>query len=152
MHLLRGSDRLVSASPSTINGKPGITREPPGMCSLQQKQGTEQTNGDEWIKKPWYIGRIGYYPGTKKNETVPFIATQRGPEIIISSEVSHKEKDKYHMNIYTIFFSPGGVKEPKTVRFQFEVLVFLPGESQGWGSLVGCHIWGRIELDMTEVT
>ena len=21
--------------------------------------------------------------------------------------------------------------------------VFLPGESQGWGSLVGCRLWGR---------
>ena len=21
--------------------------------------------------------------------------------------------------------------------------VFLPGESQGWGSLVGCHLWGH---------
>ena len=30
--------------------------------------------------------------------------------------------------------------------------VFLPGESQGWGSLVGCHLWGHTELDMTEVT
>ena len=30
--------------------------------------------------------------------------------------------------------------------------VFLPGESQGWGSLVGCHLWGRIESDTTEVT
>ena len=30
--------------------------------------------------------------------------------------------------------------------------VFLPGESQGRGSLVGCHLWGRTELDMTEVT
>ena len=30
--------------------------------------------------------------------------------------------------------------------------VFLPGESQGWESLVGCHLWGRTELDMTEVT
>ena len=27
--------------------------------------------------------------------------------------------------------------------------VFLPGESQGWGSLVGCHLWGRTESDMT---
>ena len=31
-------------------------------------------------------------------------------------------------------------------------LVFWPGESQGWGSLVGCHLWGRTESDMTEVT
>ena len=30
--------------------------------------------------------------------------------------------------------------------------VFLPGESQGWRSLVGCHLWGRTELDMMEVT
>ena len=30
--------------------------------------------------------------------------------------------------------------------------VFLPGESQGRGSLVGCHLWGRIESDMTEAT
>ena len=30
--------------------------------------------------------------------------------------------------------------------------VFLPGESQGQGSLVGCHLWGRTELDTTEVT
>ena len=30
--------------------------------------------------------------------------------------------------------------------------VFLPGESQGRGSLAGCHLWGRTELDTTEVT
>ena len=29
--------------------------------------------------------------------------------------------------------------------------VFLPGESQGRGSLVGCHLWGHTELDTTEV-
>ena len=28
--------------------------------------------------------------------------------------------------------------------------VFLPGESEGWGSLVGCRLWGCTELDMTE--
>ena len=30
--------------------------------------------------------------------------------------------------------------------------VFLPGEPQGRGSLVGCHLWGRTESDTTEVT
>ena len=30
--------------------------------------------------------------------------------------------------------------------------VFLPGESQGQWSLVGCHLWGRTESDTTEVT
>ena len=28
----------------------------------------------------------------------------------------------------------------------------LPGESQGRGSLVGFHLWGRTESDTTEVT
>ena len=30
--------------------------------------------------------------------------------------------------------------------------VFLPGESQGWRSLVGCCLWGRAESDTIEVT
>ena len=30
--------------------------------------------------------------------------------------------------------------------------VFLPGESQGQRSLVGCHLWGRTESDTTEAT
>ena len=30
--------------------------------------------------------------------------------------------------------------------------VFLPGESQGRGSLVGCRLWGHTESDTTEAT
>jgi len=30
--------------------------------------------------------------------------------------------------------------------------MFLPGESQGRGSLVGFHLWGCTELDMTDAT
>ena len=30
--------------------------------------------------------------------------------------------------------------------------VFLPGESQGWRSLVGHHLWGHTESDITEAT
>ena len=30
--------------------------------------------------------------------------------------------------------------------------VLLPGESHGRGSLMGCRLWGRTELDMTEAT
>ena len=33
-----------------------------------------------------------------------------------------------------------------------EMAVFLPGESQGQGSLVGCCLWYRTESDTTEVT
>ena len=47
-----------------------------------------------------------------------------------------------------------------TLKFHFHALekemaptpVFLPGESQGWGSLVGCRLWGHTELDTTKAT
>ena len=38
-----------------------------------------------------------YYPAIKKNEIMPFTATWMDLEIIILSEVSQTEKDKYHM-------------------------------------------------------
>ena len=52
---------------------------------------------DEWIKKMWYIYTTEYYSAIKKNEIMPFAATWMDLEIIILSEVSQKEKDKYHM-------------------------------------------------------
>ena len=47
-----------------------------------------------------------------------------------------------------------------TFTFHFHALekemaptaVFLPGESQGQGSLVGCRLWGSTESDMIEAT
>ena len=51
----------------------------------------------EWIKKMWYIYTIEYYPVINKNEIMPLAATSIDLEIIVQSEVSQKEKDKYHM-------------------------------------------------------
>ena len=47
-----------------------------------------------------------------------------------------------------------------TFTFHFHALekemathpVFLPGESRGQQSLVGCRLWGHTELDTTEAT
>ena len=38
------------------------------------------------------------------------------------------------------------------MRFLYLQWVLLPGESQGRGSLMGCHLWGHTELDTTDVT
>ena len=38
-----------------------------------------------------------YYSAIKKNEIMPFAATWMGLETFILSEISQKEKDKYHM-------------------------------------------------------
>ena len=47
---------------------------------------------DEWIKKMWNSD-------IKKNETMSFAATWMDLEIIILSEVSQTEKDKYMMSL-----------------------------------------------------
>ena len=62
---------------------------------------------DEWIKKMWCVyiyiyiyihtHTTEYYSAIKKNEIMPFAATWMELEIIILSEESQKEKDKYHM-------------------------------------------------------
>ena len=52
---------------------------------------------DEWIKMMWYIYTMEHYSAVKKNKIMPFAATWMQLEIIILSEVSQKEKDKYHM-------------------------------------------------------
>ena len=55
---------------------------------------------DEWIKKLWYIHTTEYYSAIKRNtsESVPMRWTNLEP--IIQSEVSQKEKDKYHILIH----------------------------------------------------
>ena len=57
---------------------------------------------DEWIKRMWYIHTMGYYSTKKKNKIMPFAATWMDLEIVILSEVSQGEKDKYHMLICRI--------------------------------------------------
>ena len=45
----------------------------------------------------WYIYTMEYYSAIQKDEIMLVAATWMDPEIIILSEVSQKEKDKYHM-------------------------------------------------------
>ena len=52
---------------------------------------------EEWIEKMWYIHTMEYYSAIKKNAIMPFAATWMDLEIIILSEVSQTEKEKYHM-------------------------------------------------------
>ena len=58
-------------------------------------------------------------------------------------------RDKWsHLWRCVLFFV---VASPGIQRRQWQPTpVFLPGQSQGWGSLVGCCLWGRLESDTTE--
>ena len=45
----------------------------------------------------WYIYTMEYYSAIKKDDIMPFAATWMELENLILSEMSQKDKDKYHM-------------------------------------------------------
>ena len=59
---------------------------------------------DEWINKLWYIYTMKYYSAIKRNNFESALIRLMNLEPIIQSEVSQKEKDKYHIltHIYRI--------------------------------------------------
>ena len=59
---------------------------------------------EEWIKKMWHIDTMEYYSAIKRNEIELFVVRWMDLESVTQSEVSQKEKNKYHMlaHIYGI--------------------------------------------------
>ena len=52
---------------------------------------------DEWIKKMWHIYTMEYYSVIERNEIELFVVMWVDLESVIQSEVSQREKNKYHM-------------------------------------------------------
>ena len=52
---------------------------------------------DEWIKKLWYIYTMEYYSAIEGNAFESVLMRWMNLEPIIQSEMSQKEKDKYHI-------------------------------------------------------
>ena len=59
---------------------------------------------DEWIKKLWYIYTMEYYSTIKRNTFESVLMKWMNLELIIKSEGSQKEKEKYRIltHIYGI--------------------------------------------------
>jgi len=56
---------------------------------------------EEWIKKLWYVYTIEYYSAIKRNTFESGLMRWMNLELIIQSEVSQEEKDKYHILKHT---------------------------------------------------
>ena len=52
---------------------------------------------DEWIKRLWYIIKMEYYSAVEMNAFESVLLRWVNLEPILQSEVSQKEKDKYHI-------------------------------------------------------
>ena len=67
----------------------------PSIAKIQKQLKWPST--DEWMQNLWYIHTMENYSTIKKNEILPRVMLQMNLESILLSEVSHTEKDKYHM-------------------------------------------------------
>ena len=47
----------------------------------------------------WYVYTMEYYSDINKNKIMPFAATWMELETLVRSEVSQKEKEKYHISL-----------------------------------------------------
>ena len=74
------------------------------IYNSQDMEATKCPLTDEWIKKMWHIYTMEYYSAIKRNEIELFVVRWMDLETVIQSEVSQKEKNKYHMltHIYGI--------------------------------------------------
>ena len=52
---------------------------------------------EEWIKKTWHMYTMEYYSAVRRNIITPFAEICMDLETVIQSEVSLKEKRKYHI-------------------------------------------------------
>ena len=59
---------------------------------------------NEWIKKIQYMHTMEYYSAIKRNSIVSFVEMWKDLESVTQSEISQKQKNKYHilMHIYGI--------------------------------------------------
>ena len=61
--------------------------------------------------------------------------------------VSGVAEGRTHLSDFTFTFHVHALEKEMATHSSF-----LPGESQGQGSLVGCRLWGLTESDTTEAT
>ena len=100
--------------------KPKLKETHVSHCSLQHclQQLEHGSNLDvhqhEWIKRLWYIYMREYYSVIKGNVFESVLMRWMNLEPIIQSELSQKEKDKYHIltHIY-------GIQKNSTAEFTY---------------------------------
>ena len=137
-----GKEKWVSEDIETLRGGKanGWGKELADLIFLKNRGSTVRTwkqprcpSADEWKRKLQYLYMTEYYTAVKRNAFESILMRWMNLETIIQSEVSQKEKDKYHimMQIYIWKLAGGGNVNP----LQYSCLE-NPKDRGAWGATV----------------
>ena len=108
-------------------------------------------------KQFWEVGVDEKAKTRPDHMKIELVSGRKGWSLDSNSDEAPLPK-KYHCSSlpspkqYFFFFFLHVVGAQRWRRKWQPTPMFLPGESQGRGSLVGCRLWGRAESDTTEAT
>ena len=57
-------------------------------------------SADEWMRKLWHINTIECYSTKERNTFESVLMRWMSLDLVIQSEVSQKEKNKYHISVH----------------------------------------------------
>jgi len=88
----------------------------------------------------WYIYTMEYYLAIKKNQIIPFAATWMEIETLIITEISQKEKNRYHMTslicgIYNMAWMKLSIEQKQTQTWRADLWLPRGGGSREWDGL-----------------
>ena len=93
---------------------------------------------DEWIKKLWYIYTTEYHSVIKRIAFESVLMRWMSLDPIIQSEVSQKEKDKYHILTYIYGIQKNGTEELiYRAAMEKQTLTYGHGERGRQGEMYG---------------
>ena len=121
------------------------------QLELDMEQQTGSKLGEEYIKAvsfhPAYLTYMQSTSGEGNGNPLQYSCLENPMDRGAWEAAVHGvAKSRTQLSDFTLFFTFMHWR-----RKRQPTPVFLPGESQGWGSLVGFHLWSCTESDMTKV-
>ena len=109
-----------------------------------QKKVLKTYHWRKWVLMNWNV------PSEKSSRCDPTIHTWKYPKVLSINVKGASWKIMWDYS--EVAFRAADLRLNKCDLKDLFTPVFLPGESQGRGSLVVCHLWGHTESDTTEAT
>ena len=171
---------LPFSPPKVVRASRLVTISPPYDHSVMVPTPVQLLLNTEWHQNPFPLGRILEPPISSASCDVSLVVDQtetKEGDSLVNGWVRLRTEKEMSPHSSTLAWKipwteePGRLSSMGSLRVGHDwatslslfifihwrrkwqpTPVFLPGEFQGWGSLVGCRLWGCTELDTTEVT